>query len=205
MEQKSTRKRGGRKTPGSTSRQYKAKAGRKKAKGEIKSTARKKSDKPTLILAFGARPEGESRQIIGDQSYEAHKYYNTLIRIEQERLRTYRDLRGSLDPSLEELERHYDSLEEAVLNARQRMKEIDRSEREDSPEADEVRNLREVASSYYKDVVRPARKSVEDRYYVPADRRFSQLHERNLFRLTAENHPEHRDTIDELLAKWDVE
>ena len=65
---------------------------------------RKTSTLPTRIWTYGCRPPTAGGELIREQLWKAHRYYNKLIEIDLERRRLYREARSALNGTLSELE-----------------------------------------------------------------------------------------------------
>jgi hypothetical protein len=65
---------------------------------------RKTSTLPTRIWTYGCRPPTAGGELIREQLWKAHRYYNKLIELELERRRLYREARSALNGTLSELE-----------------------------------------------------------------------------------------------------
>ena len=89
---------------------------------ERKSQARKTSNLPTQVYAYGIHELSvEHRKVIHEQVFLAHQYRNKLVEIERERREAYRSIRRGLSNRLEVLEADYDKAQEAYLVSRKRL------------------------------------------------------------------------------------
>ncbi len=75
---------------------------------------RKTSTLPTRILSYGCQSPTLGAEIVKDQIWKAHRYYNKLIEIDLERRRLYREARSSIDGKLRELESAQAAVQEEI-------------------------------------------------------------------------------------------
>jgi hypothetical protein len=87
------------------------------------------SDLPVRVWSFSCKRPTSNAQIVWEQLKLAHKYYNDLVQIEQERRSAYRTVRSSLCPNLAEFEVKYKDVSERLDKAIDELRSIRKSVR----------------------------------------------------------------------------
>lgn len=118
---------------------------------EKKSQARKKSTVPTKVYTYGARPTSEaSTQVLQDQVFAAHRYQQVLTQLEIDRRETFRVLRRTLDPKLNEQESEVDALETQIKDLRKGLKtKADRQNPDQVAILDQIKSLKTAKKAIY--------------------------------------------------------
>lgn len=151
------------------------KTSKKTDKVKKASGARKTSTLGTKIYTYGARPVSDPGQakIVRDQIYFGKKYYNQLVAIERQRLQEYRDLRASLSPEIAKLQTERAQIESQYIEKRNALSQVKKKERDDSPQAQEIRDLKSQMNKLDKNISEE-NKRVEKEHFAPYDLKFKQ-------------------------------
>lgn len=110
---------------------------------------RKTSNVPTRIWTFGALAPVTNGELVRDQLFLAHRYYNKLIEIERERRAEYRAARTAASPELAALEQEVKQLSEQIEGLQTEIKKARSGARKriESPVQAQVKVLKEKRKS----------------------------------------------------------
>jgi hypothetical protein len=151
-----------------------------------KSRARKTSTKQTRVYTYGVPfLSDKDRETVNDQLFKANRYRNKLIEIERSRRAAFRQLRSSICPELETMEKQLDQLNAEYDEARLKLCKLKRNDRDGSEELQRCEELKSQLKNF-SGSVKKVRKSASEQFFKPADEEFKARKDNALSSIKAE-------------------